>query len=619
MRFRIWFKGTLLVLLALCVGGCGSDRPEDTGAANEPAAAVLLLAAHLRANDLNAFVHAAVPPDLQSPLQQAWRENRSRWPLDELPFGERVPGIVSALAAPKAEQRLRRDFDQQFANANRDIRAAASTLGLFGAKFVQSDAALSEEERAHLTQQIRALSEWAKTAKLGDTQRARRSIAQLTTAARRSGLKQPDDFGRFGMAESLRRLGPVFGSLKGALNQYGLDIDRSLEDMTATLESQDGDSARVRMRYPLGGQTIDTVVALQRVGGRWYLRDYLRHARAAAAPPPEVPQPLPAPPDTHGEARGADAGAEFVIMSATMPTQPTLPLFEGAPPPDPSAPKTADADEAAAVPTQATEPSAVAPTLSAPGEALPAVSASAIDDAASTPVDAQGEEHTPEAAPADEHDPEQAELPMSAAPAVETTPEATAPVPRGRRPWWSRLLGKVIEPWIELRIESLPEGLVADPRPVCYVLERYGLSNALILDRACRDAGLPSPLRPLPVAGDPLGRKRAYVALSRRHGSALNLAADLAAGKAPAPAKSHSESLARLLRCASQRRDDGRASGPGLDLRRPRAGTTERLVLGAVLGKLDDRRPLRGAYSRFCSTAATPWCNSPRRSRCATW
>lgn len=303
MRYHMWFKGALLGLLALCVGACGDDRLRETGAANEPEAAVLLLAAHLRANDLNAFVHAAVPPDLHSPLQQAWRENRSRWPLDELPFGERVPGLVSALAAPKAEQRLRRDFDQQFANANRDIRSAASTLGLFGAKFVQSDAALSEEERTHLTQQIRALSEWAKTAKLGDTQRARRSIAQLTAAARRSGLKQEEDFGRFGMAESLRRLGPVFGSLKSALDQYGLDIDRSLEDMTATLESQDGDNARVRMRYPLGGQTIDTVVALQRVGGRWYLRDYLRHARAAAAPAPEVPLPAPPVPTAKPEAQ----------------------------------------------------------------------------------------------------------------------------------------------------------------------------------------------------------------------------------------------------------------------------------------------------------------------------
>jgi hypothetical protein len=39
------------------------------------------------------------------------------------------------------------------------------------------------------------------------------------------------------------------------------------------------------MRYPLGGSDIDTVVSLQRVDGRWYLADYLRHARAAVAAP----------------------------------------------------------------------------------------------------------------------------------------------------------------------------------------------------------------------------------------------------------------------------------------------------------------------------------------------
>ena len=77
------------------------------------------------------------------------------------------------------------------------------------------------------------------------------------------------------------------------------------------------------------------------------------------------------------------------------------------------------------------------------------------------------------------------------------------------------------------------------------------MSNALILERACREAGLPSPLQPLP--GDPLGRKRAYLALSRRNVSTLAPLADTitgtitgAAPSAPS-AKTHSGSLARLL------------------------------------------------------------------------
>ncbi len=107
-------------------------------------------------------------------------------------------------------------------------------------------------------------------------------------------------------------------------------------------------------------------------------------------------------------------------------------------------------------------------------------------------------------------------------------------------------------PWIGLKIESPDAGdpdagnAAADRRPICYVLEDYGLSNALILDRACREAGLPSPLRPLP--GDPLGRKRAYVALSRRSATnPVTRAANLAAGKPTPPPSTHSEALARLL------------------------------------------------------------------------
>jgi len=129
-------------------------------------------------------------------------------------------------------------------------------------------------------------------------------------------------------------------------------------------------------------------------------------------------------------------------------------------------------------------------------------------------------------------------------PESESASPARAPVPAAaarasRRPLWARLLGRLTDPWLALRIEPESPREVVDERPICYVLEDYGLSNALILDRACRDAGLPSPLEPLPVPGDPLGRKRAYVALSRRNASTLI--------PDQISARTHSGSLAKLL------------------------------------------------------------------------
>ncbi|WP_245156487.1 glycerol-3-phosphate 1-O-acyltransferase PlsB [Agrilutibacter solisilvae] len=139
--------------------------------------------------------------------------------------------------------------------------------------------------------------------------------------------------------------------------------------------------------------------------------------------------------------------------------------------------------------------------------------------------------------------PAQPELPMPT-PAFAADPR---PAPStARRPWWVRLLGGLMAPWVELKIEpGAPAQYTASlPGPVCYVLEDYGLSNALVLERACREAGLPSPLQPLP--GDPLGRKRAYLALSRRNVSTLAPLNTLT-GSPPPSAKTHSESLARLL------------------------------------------------------------------------
>jgi len=135
--------------------------------------------------------------------------------------------------------------------------------------------------------------------------------------------------------------------------------------------------------------------------------------------------------------------------------------------------------------------------------------------------------------PASIHNAEQTELP----------PALPVPLPArerlARRPWWAVAAGALLRPWLRLKIEpGEPQSLV-DARPVCYVLEDYGLSNALILQRASDEVSLPSPLRPLP--GDPLGRKRAYVALSRR--TALSALA-LATGQSPS---THSESLARLI------------------------------------------------------------------------
>ena len=284
--------GTLLAALGLaslglvaCQRNADPASPRAAAAApqgaREPAQAVLLLTRHLRDSDLAAFARDAVPAELHRELEAAWRGGHTRWPLDELPFDERLPKLLGALAEPGADARLQTVFDHQFSGETSALKAAATALGLFGAQYVQHQGDFSAAERAHYLQFVDALSKWGRGAPLGDPGRAREAIPRLTAAARTTGLASEADFARLGMAASLQRLSGFLKTLKAVLAGYGLQLDESLGGLKAEAVSQDGARAKVRMRYTLGGSPVDAVVEVERIAGRWYLSDYLRHARDA--------------------------------------------------------------------------------------------------------------------------------------------------------------------------------------------------------------------------------------------------------------------------------------------------------------------------------------------------
>src|ERR1700744_2375753 len=53
---------------------------------------------------------------------------------------------------------------------------------------------------------------------------------------------------------------------------------------------------------------------------------------------------------------------------------------------------------------------------------------------------------------------------------------------RSRAPWWFNLAGQLLEPWMRIRRDPAePAALLQAGVPVCYVIERDGLSGALIL------------------------------------------------------------------------------------------------------------------------------------------
>ena len=314
----------LSTAVVLAAAGCERDAPPADPVPTLPAQAVTQLAADLRRNDLAAYAHHAVPPQLHVRLETAWREGRTVWPLTELPLDDRFPGFIAALAAQDAERTLVATYRRQFAGADKELHSAAKTVGLFAIQYVRSEAGYSDTERDHHAQLIAAMSAWAQEAPLGDSARAPAAIPQLVSAARATGLAAPDAFARAGMDRSLRRLGPFVQRLKQVVNGYGLDLDAALASVQVTLAEQTGDKARVRVRYQLAGEPVDAYVLVERRDGRWYLSDLLRHAETEAQAPPK---PARAEPPAAGKGKPLQAAAPAKRKSPPAPAP-----AKGAPP-----------------------------------------------------------------------------------------------------------------------------------------------------------------------------------------------------------------------------------------------------------------------------------------------
>lgn len=291
----------LMLPAVLAVAGCQrAPAPVVEPTPTEPTQAVEQLVRDLTRNDLVSWSRHAVPPGLLARLELAWDEGRTRWPLTELPLDDRLPAFIDALAAPGAEKQLLTVYRRQFSGANAELRSAAATLGLFATQYLRNEGDYSADERAHYAQLVQAVSRWGQKAPLGDPQRAQQAIPQLVAGARQTGLAGgPERFRALGMQRSLERLGPFFGRLKQVLHAYGLDLDADLGGARATLLTQQGDRARVRLDYTLAGQAIQAELDVERHDGHWYLSDALRHAQAeaerpaaaasTASPPPAAP------------------------------------------------------------------------------------------------------------------------------------------------------------------------------------------------------------------------------------------------------------------------------------------------------------------------------------------
>lgn len=281
---------------ALLLAGCQRAPSTMTHAnvscmqADTPEAAVTLMIDALRSDALETIPCRSVPPAMQDKLELAWREDRSRWPISELPLSSKLPAILTALNGPAAETKLRLAFDHQFAGQTAELQSAARGLGLFAVRYIQKESSYQPDQRAHYANLIVALSDWSSHAPLGDRTLGHQAVALLVAGANASSLHDDAGLHAAGMRGSLRGLTPLYRSAKQALTLYGLSLDDVLSSAQTTLKDRDGDHARVHVHYLVHGEPVDSDIAVERRDDHWYLGGMLADAEQVLAVP-AIPAP----------------------------------------------------------------------------------------------------------------------------------------------------------------------------------------------------------------------------------------------------------------------------------------------------------------------------------------
>jgi len=311
-----YFKRTALVLaLTALIAACGKN--EEQQAANKPAAApvvtapaatpdaaILASVRALRANDINAFLSAAMPAPEVAKIKTDWAKHMAEKPItddDRKKFTEQM----TKLTAPGAEDKLYAELEPQLKKFDQESAAQMPMLIAMGQGFVQSSIQqskdLTDEQKKQSTALVTAAGTWAQSVKFTDPALVKAAIAAVCQTARDLNFKSLDEVRALNYDQGMLKAGIALGGAKRMLAVYGLKIDETLDSIKAETLSNAGDAAKVKVTYTAFSQPFTTESDLVRVDGKWYGKQAiekwqkkLAEENAAVTAPTQAPAPAPA-------------------------------------------------------------------------------------------------------------------------------------------------------------------------------------------------------------------------------------------------------------------------------------------------------------------------------------
>lgn len=252
-------------------------------AAENPLAAVEANIAAFKNNDLKTVVLSSVPPSMMDHVRTKWTEELNKEPIteeDRAKFNE----ALTMLTAPDAETKIWADLQPHLTELQQGAQYQLPMYiglgqGILGS-MVDENKELTDAQKTQAKAGIGAFGTWASSAKFLDADLAQKSIGIVCDAARDMKLESLDQARAMKFEDALDKGNIALKATRDLLSNYGFPVDDVLNSMKSEVVAQNGDTAKVKVRYSMFNTPLEFESELVKVEGGWYSKESVERLRA---------------------------------------------------------------------------------------------------------------------------------------------------------------------------------------------------------------------------------------------------------------------------------------------------------------------------------------------------
>jgi hypothetical protein len=263
-------QGVLCLGLLLPVACHAPMDPKKSAQAKADASAMMQA---LQLSNVKDYRARSLPPPDYRRMQAGWTAIRAKMQASAEEQA-RFNALLRRFTEPKAEAHLQRDLNAKIKPINSEIKnkwpLMQTSLTLLLQGWVETNPQLSTSEKAHGKALVKAIISQMPAEWLQDQALRQKAFDQMVRIARDTEVPDYQAYSALNYSQFNGKLAHFIDGLKALGRIYGLDWNAGMQRRTLQVTAQSGNTATVRIRYPLGKKWVEFPMDLIEYQGRWY-------------------------------------------------------------------------------------------------------------------------------------------------------------------------------------------------------------------------------------------------------------------------------------------------------------------------------------------------------------